>query len=88
MLEGMSHMQRTGNIGRRQHDAVGICSLMVGWAEIAGRLPSRIPAGFYLFWIKAFCKFHDDQVIEEMLKKSARQDVEGSCLSEFPKANR
>ena len=44
VLEGVAHVQRAGDVGRRQHDAVGVgLPGSVGGLEIAVRFPQRVP---------------------------------------------
>jgi len=44
VLEGVTHVQRTGDVGRRDHDAVG--GVPVAGREIAVALPVLVPALF------------------------------------------
>lgn len=58
VLEGVSHVQRARDIGRRQHDAVGRVGRIAGWLEMAGGFPLLIPTGFDVFWLEGFGEFH------------------------------
>jgi len=61
MLKRMPHVQRAGDIGRRQHDAISGLTGMIGRRvrfEIPSRFPDGIPAIFNAFRVKAFLEFH------------------------------
>ena len=59
LVEAMAHVQRSGDVGRRQQQAE---SLIVGGVEAGGKvalgLPFRVPATFNVGRLKAFGEFH------------------------------
>ena len=54
VLEGVAHVQRAGDVRRRQHDGVGLA--LAAGAEIAAVLPALVEAGFEGFGLVAL--FH------------------------------
>src|SRR5690554_2419229 len=46
VLEGVAHVQAAGDVGRRDHDGVGLA--LTGGGEAAIGLPALVPAGFDL----------------------------------------
>jgi len=58
VLESMAHVQRAGDIRRRQHDAVGGSVGRVAGLEIAGAFPLGVPAFFDIGRFEGFGEFH------------------------------
>src|SRR5262249_20214119 len=58
LLERVPHVQRAGDVGRRQLDAVGSARRSAGLCEVAARLPDGVPALLDLVRVKALCEFH------------------------------
>jgi len=58
VLEGVAHVQRAGDVGRRQHDAVGGGVGDVASLEIAGAFPLGVPAFFDVSRFEGFGEFH------------------------------
>ena len=55
VLEGVAHVQRAGDVGRRDHDAVGrFAALCRIGAEMAARLPAGVPLLLQLCRLIAF----------------------------------
>src|SRR5688572_3038687 len=44
VLEGMAHVQRAGDVRRRQHDAVRLT--VTAWRESSGRFPTLVDPAF------------------------------------------
>jgi len=57
-LERVPHMQRAGDVGRRKLDAERSRARNVGGAEIAARLPDRVPLRLDGVGFEAFREFH------------------------------
>ena len=59
LVETVPHVQRAGDVGRRQLDAeILFLGGVESGLEVAGVLPGGIPAGFDVFRVKTFCEFH------------------------------
>ena len=59
VLEGVAHVQRAGDVGRRQQDAVILPGVVVASGlEIARVFPVRIPALFDVGGFEGFGEFH------------------------------
>ena len=59
VLEGVAHVQRAGDIGWRQQDAVEGLVLFGPHAEVVGALPVGVPAFFDVVGFKGFGEFHE-----------------------------
>ena len=59
LVEAVAHVQRAGDVGRRQLDAeiVFLGGVEAG-LEVAGVFPGGVPAGFDVFRVKTFGEFH------------------------------
>jgi len=58
LLEGMPHVQRARDVGRRELDAIGLRTGIARMAEIAALLPFGIPASLNAVRVEAFVEFH------------------------------
>ena len=59
LVEAVAHVQRAGDVGRRQLDAeILFFGDVESGLEITGVFPGGIPAGFDVFRVKTFCEFH------------------------------
>ena len=58
VLESVAHVQRAGDVGRRQHDAVGGRVGRVAGLEVAGAFPLGVPAFFNVGRFEGFGEFH------------------------------
>ncbi len=58
LLECMAHVQRPGDVGRRELDAVGQAIRVEARLEVAARFPHRVPAALDLVRFEAFCQRH------------------------------
>jgi hypothetical protein len=58
LLERVTHVQRTRDVGRRQLDAIGRRAGLEAWLEIAARFPDRIPLLLDRVRLEALGKFH------------------------------
>jgi hypothetical protein len=61
LVETVAHVQRAGDVGRRQQDAkvVGFGGVQSG-GEIAARFPDRVPAPLDVGGFEAFGEFHGE----------------------------
>jgi hypothetical protein len=73
LVETVPHVQRAGDVGRRQQDAevVGLVGIQAG-GEIIARFPNGIPASFDLGGLEAFGEFHGG-VRKKGLRKRLRE---------------
>jgi hypothetical protein len=78
VLEGVAHVQRAGDVGRRQHDAVGggrrgtihYGLKPIAGLEVAGAFPLGVPAFFDVSRFEGFGEFHGVRAKAALSQKS------------------
>ena len=74
VLKSVAHVQRAGDVGRRQHDAVGGGFGVVPGFEIAGAFPLGVPALFDVSGFEGFGEFHGERAKGGLSQRNLGQD--------------